>query len=101
MSDVLKEALEMWPNAVAEAREVVKTVEVVVNRETYRLDVKRNYGVGTFEGKFWFDVRVWRYKWGTETTETSLVYHEVPWLNEDSAELALYRAISFLATGTI
>lgn len=101
MSEVLKDALERWENTVTEAYEIVKTVEVVVNRQIYRLEVMKAHGTGQFKGEEWYEVEGWHYTKQNGEEALTRIQPKIPWLRVDSAELALNRAINWLVNGTI
>jgi hypothetical protein len=115
MESNLKEIVEKYKN-ITGAHEIVKTVEVVKNRQLYRIEVIKSQ-TNNDES---FEVRCWQYlninvqpsypkeiKYGKDLYESprkdimTQVSLNVPSLFARSSEMALRMAIHYLSTGDI
>jgi hypothetical protein len=119
MEDVLQSASKH--KNITEVYEVVKTAEVVRDgKERFRIEVIKSYNPSERGIDTHYDVLCWKYDYYhlqpsyPRTTEGDIINYEqeltdarivgawsIPWLHEQTAELALRRAIDYLATGTI
>jgi hypothetical protein len=115
MESNLKEIVEKYKN-ITEAYEIIKTVEIVKDRQLYRIEVIKNQN----KNDECFEVRCWQYlniniqpsypketKNGKDSYESPRkdimmqVSLKVPALCAKSAEMALRMAIHYLSTGDI
>lgn len=119
MEDVLKGASKH--KNITEVYEVIRTAEVVRNgKERFRIDVIKSYNPSERGIDTYYDVLCWKYehyhlqpsyprteeagsiKFKEEPIEARMVARwSIPWLNVPTPELALNRAINYLATGSI
>jgi hypothetical protein len=101
MSEVLKSALDKWKNNVTEAKEIVRTAELVINHKIYRLEVIKVHGTGQFKGQEMYEVYGWCYTEQSGERVLASIQPGIPWINAPTAEFALDRAINWLVTGDI
>lgn len=104
MDNVL-ENYKKYPG-LTEAYEVVKTAEVVHNRQIYRIEVLKCYS----NPPVFYQVACWKYesvvlqqsdmtggKFDREPEGmTILVKRSLPWVHQYDAEIALHQALNFL-----
>lgn len=119
MSNVLQDAGNH--DNITEVYEVVQTAEVVIDgKNRFRLDVTKSYNPTEGGIDIHYSVTCWKYEsyhlqpsypmseeaskvaFGRSPEEERiLVPGDMPWLHESTADGALRRAISYLATGQI
>ncbi len=97
----MKRALDKWKSKVTEAKEIVNTVELVINRHIYRLEVIKVHGTGQFKGKEMYEVYGYFYPDKIGEHVMTPIQPSIPWINAPTAEFALDRAINWLVTGDI
>ena len=90
MNSILEKYKE-YPN-ITEAYEIVKTVEVVHNRQIYRVEVLDCYT----SLPIYYSINCWKYN--KEPNEMDIfVQYKLPEINQQGPDLALHQALNFLS----
>jgi len=101
MEDILEEVRRFKDKNVTEVSEVVRTVELVIKRKKYRIEVRKRVLGELRDEDIFYEVKCWYYGSNSGDLDKLYSYTDFPWLNVNSERLALNRAISYLTTNDI